>query len=137
MSRSRACLAYDRARGDILSAMDREHGRGDVVDLATRAAELLARDPRVKLVYLFGSAADPAGPSPRDVDLAVWTDPPFSLEELMKCRADLVLTVGTSIDLVSLNDAPIMLAHEVVEETRSIDVPTVSTRSARHFISSS
>ena len=33
----------------------------------------------------------------------------------MRARADLVAATGSAIDLVSLNDASIVLAHEVVE----------------------
>jgi len=80
---------------------------------AARAAQVLARDPGVQLVYLFGSAADPGRKLVRDVDLAVLTDPALSLDALMRLRADVVVAAGTPIDLVSLNDAPIVLAHEV------------------------
>src|SRR5262245_11395029 len=93
---------------------------GDPVDTARRAADLLASDPRVKLVYLFGSAANRQHPTPRDIDLAIWTDPPFSLDELTRRRADLVLARGGPIDLLSLNEAPIVLAHEVVEGGRCL-----------------
>jgi predicted nucleotidyltransferase len=78
------------------------------------AARLLARDPRVLLVYLFGSAAAPDR-APRDLDLAVLTEPALSLEELVRLRADLVLAVREPIDLISLNGSPIVLAHEVVD----------------------
>ena len=55
---------------------------------AHRAAQELACDARVKLVYLFGSAADPARDLVRDVDLAILTDPALSAGELMRLRAD-------------------------------------------------
>jgi predicted nucleotidyltransferase len=42
---------------------------------AERAARFLAADPRVKLVFLFGSAADLDRKLPvRDVDLAIWLE---------------------------------------------------------------
>jgi predicted nucleotidyltransferase len=68
----------------------------------------------VALVYLYGSAAS-GGSSARDLDLAVLSDPPLSLDDLMRRRADLVAGTGAPIDLVSLNDASTVLAHEVVE----------------------
>jgi predicted nucleotidyltransferase len=80
---------------------------------ADRTAQVLARDTRVQLVYLFGSAADPDRKLVRDVDLAVLTDPALPLDELMRLRADVVVAAGAPVDLVSLNDAPIVLAHEV------------------------
>jgi len=87
---------------------------------ASRAAELLAADRRVRLVYVFGSAADPARSAVGDVDLAVLADPPLSLDELGRRQADLAEATGAPIDLVSLNDAPIVLAHEVVEGGRCL-----------------
>ena len=110
---------------------------------AERAAELLARRPRVQLVYLFGSSTRPdagaTGGAVRDVDLAVSTDPPSSLEELHKLRAELVEEIHRPIDLVSLDHASIVLAHEVVEGgvclyARSPEVETeFVTRSRARF----
>ncbi len=82
---------------------------------AERAAAVLARDPRVRLVYLFGSAAAPTRATARDVDLAVLTDPPLTLEQLLALRADAVGAAGAPVDLISLNDASVVLAHEVVD----------------------
>jgi predicted nucleotidyltransferase len=94
-----------------------------------RAAELLARDPRVQLVYLFGSANDPSRATVRDVDVAALFTSAVALEELMRLRAELVLATGAPIDLVSLNDAPVALAHEVVEGGRCLHAkdPDVET----------
>lgn len=76
---------------------------------------MLARDERVRLVYLFGSAADPRRETVRDLDLAILSSPPLDLDELLKLRADVVTSVGVPIDLVSLNSASIVLAHEVAD----------------------
>lgn len=98
-----------------------EHlGAAEARQCAERAARFLAQDPRVQLVYLFGSAAQPDRNRVRDMDLAILTDPPLSLDELMKRRADLAAATGAPIDLVSLNEAPIVLAHEVVEGGRCL-----------------
>lgn len=82
---------------------------------AERAASRLAADPRVRLVYLFGSAVDPSVAAVRDVDLAVWTQPVLSSRRLLELRADAVLAAGGPVDLVSLNRASILLAREVAE----------------------
>ncbi|HXO21171.1 MAG TPA: nucleotidyltransferase domain-containing protein [Thermoanaerobaculia bacterium] len=81
---------------------------------AERAAQALAADPRVKLVMLFGSVVDPGREVVHDVDLAVQTDPPLSLDELMRLRADVVDSAGPGIDLVSLDGAPILLKRDAV-----------------------
>ncbi|HEX5757682.1 MAG TPA: nucleotidyltransferase domain-containing protein [Thermoanaerobaculia bacterium] len=80
---------------------------------AERAADVLAADPRVRLVFLFGSAADPERPSVGDIDLAVLSEPALELGELLRLRADLIDAAGPGIDLVALNEAPVVLAHEV------------------------
>jgi predicted nucleotidyltransferase len=76
-------------------------------------ARLLAADPRIRLVFLFGSAADPGQTAVRDIDLAILTEPELSLDELLRLRADLVLRMGEGLDLVSLNRDAILLHHEV------------------------
>ena len=89
-------------------------------DAAASAARLLSADPRVELVYLFGSAVDSEQTAVRDVDLGVLTRPPLGGDELLRLRADVVAAVGVSLDLVSLNRAPVVLAHEVVEHGRCL-----------------
>ena len=112
----------------------------DALAHAERAAGLLARDSRVLLVYVFGSAMAPARPQARDVDLAVLATPAFALDELMRLRADLVDATRAPIDLVSLNDAPIVLAHEVVDSGRclyartpDVEVDFVTRARARYW----
>ena len=96
----------------------------EALGYAERAASLLAHDPRVVLVYVFGSAVAPERPGARDIDLAVLTAPALSLDELMRLRADLVDATRAPIDLVSLNDASIVLAHEVADSGRCLYAST-------------
>lgn len=83
---------------------------------AKRAARFLAADPRVKLVFLFGSAADPDRKIPvRDVDLAILTEPKLDLWERLGLQGGAAKAAGGDIDLVPLNEAGVVLAHEVAE----------------------
>lgn len=83
---------------------------------AERAARFLAADPRVKLIFLFGSAADPDRKLPvRDVDLAVWTEPEIEFWEFLRLRDRAGDAAEGEIDLVPLNEAGIILAHEVAD----------------------
>jgi predicted nucleotidyltransferase len=83
---------------------------------AERAARSLAADPRVKLIFLFGSAADPDRQIPvRDVDLAILTEPVLEFQEFLRLRARAVEAARGEIDLVHLNEAGVILAHEVAE----------------------
>ena len=107
---------------------------GNAREHADRVARFLGADPRVQLVYLFGSAVQPDRQEIRDVDLGVLTNPALSLDELMKLRADVAR--GAPIDLVSLNDASIVLAHEIVESgiclyAKTSDVQTEFVTRAR------
>ena len=94
--------------------------RAVAVAAAEKAAAILARDPRVRLVYLFGSAADPGSHTVRDVDLGVLFEPPPTFDELLRLRADLVAATGAPLDLVPLDRAPIVLAHEIAETGRCL-----------------
>lgn len=97
---------------------------------AERAARVLSADPRVRLVFFFGSAADPERKLPvGDVDLAILTDPPLGLYPFLELQADAGLAAGGEIDLVLLNDAPVVLAHEVAETGRCLyaDRPELET----------
>jgi predicted nucleotidyltransferase len=87
---------------------------------ARRAARQLAADPRIRVVYLFGSAARAGRVPPRDLDLAVLAQPALRLRELLHIQGELQQQLGVPVDLISLNDAPIVLAHEVVEGGRCL-----------------
>jgi predicted nucleotidyltransferase len=87
---------------------------------ADQAARVLAADPRVRLVFLFGSTADPDRPAVRDVDLAIMTEPQLPLDELLRLRADLIAAAGPQIDLISLNDAGVVLTYEVATGGRCL-----------------
>lgn len=97
---------------------------------AERAAGALAADERVKLVFLFGSAADPSrATSIRDVDLAILTDRRLTLYELLDLKAKAAREAGGEIDLVLLNDASVVLAREVAATGRCLysDPPELKT----------
>ena len=98
-------------------------------DQAERAARFLAADDRVKLVFLFGSAADPGRKAVRDVDLAILTDRRLTLYELLDLKAAVAREAGGEIDLVPLNEAPVVLAREVAVTGRCLhaDPPELET----------
>ncbi len=139
---ARPSLTNPAGPGDILWGMDSQKhlSAADARQRAERAARILAQDPRVDLVYLFGSAVHADQSTVHDVDVAVLTDRPLALDELMRRRADLVSATGAAIDLVSLNDAPIILAHEVVQagvclyaRTPDIETEFVTRARARYW----
>jgi hypothetical protein len=62
----------------------------DANRIAEQAAQWLARDSRVLLVYLFGSVADRGRTAVRDIGLAILTRGALPPHELLRMRADLV-----------------------------------------------
>ncbi len=83
---------------------------------AERAARFLAQDPRVKLIFLFGSAADPDRKIPvRDVDLAILMEPTLEFWDFLKLSDRTAEAAGGDIDLVPLHQAGVVLTHEVAE----------------------
>jgi predicted nucleotidyltransferase len=93
---------------------------GSTDETIERAKTILSADPRVRVVYLFGSAARPASVPPRDLDLAVCARPPLTLPELLHLQGRLQEAVHVAVDLVSLDEAPIVLAHEIIEGGRCL-----------------
>jgi predicted nucleotidyltransferase len=84
-----------------------------------RLVELLAADPRVRLVYGFGSAAnDTAGPL-SDVDVAALFDQRLDWEAERELRGRLAAAVPR-VDLVILNEAPPALRFEILTGGRCL-----------------
>lgn len=90
-------------------------------DAIERVTGILSAVPCVRVVYLFGSAARPGAVAPRDLDLALSARPPLAPAELLQLQGRLQEALpGLPVDLVSLDDAPIVLAHEIVEGGRCL-----------------
>lgn len=90
-------------------------------DAIERVTGILSADPRVRLVYVFGSAARSGATEPRDLDLAISSRPPIEFAELLRLQGRLQeASRGIPVDLVSLDEAPIVLAHEIVEGGRCL-----------------
>jgi predicted nucleotidyltransferase len=79
---------------------------------AEQVASRLGRDPRVRLVYHFGSTT--TGPG-RDVDIAVVSDPAIPLEELLRFEGELIESTHAPLHLVDMHGAGVVLRHEVAE----------------------
>ncbi len=96
-----------------------------------RVMELLAADPRVRLVYGFGSAAsDIAGPL-SDVDVAVLLDARLDWDAERELRGRLGALVPR-LDLVILNEAPPALRFEIITSgDASLPETLASRRSSR------
>jgi len=89
-----------------------------VTDKVEIAKAFLIGDRRVKFAYLFGSLSrGNAGPL-SDIDLAVYLDGRL---DLFNCRLKLMEALSRVLktekfDLIVLNNAPVVLKHEVVKD---------------------
>jgi predicted nucleotidyltransferase len=95
-------------------------------DFETRLARLVhawGDDSDIAAAYLFGSRARGSASARSDIDLAVILDGGLDADQRWSKRLDL-LSRGTEIlgtdalDLVVLEDAPIVLAHRVLRDGR-------------------
>lgn len=81
---------------------------------AERAAQALASEPDVRLVFLFGSAThEEADHGARDLDLAVLVEPAPDLNAWRHLERVAALAAAVPLDLVPLHRASIVLAREV------------------------
>ena len=83
---------------------------------------LLAQNSQVKFAYLFGSSVRGETGPLSDIDIAVFLDgrvSPFDFR--LRLAASLAQALGSErFDLVTLNDAPLLLKYEVVRGGRVI-----------------
>ena len=86
-------MGYDEIRYYSFSEEDRRR-------LIERLRLLL--EGKVRLAYLFGGITRRR--RFRDVDVAVYASPPFSLERLLSVGAELEISLGVPVDLVQLQD---------------------------------
>jgi predicted nucleotidyltransferase len=83
--------------------------------------ELLTHDPRVQLVYAFGSAASRSAGPLSDVDIAVLLGARLDWDAERELRGRLDAAVP-GVDLVILNEPPPALRFEIITSGRSLFV---------------
>jgi uncharacterized protein len=93
----------------------------ETADLASKLAEFLARQPDVRVAYLFGSQARERTHLLSDVDVAVVLDDQLSASEQSRARlrlaGDLMAWLHRDdVDVVILNQASSLLRHRVLRD---------------------
>lgn len=76
--------------------------------------KILDGEKRVKLAYLFGSAARDEMTGISDIDIGVYLDKSLSGDERFKMRLELISKLDSAlekneVDLVVMNDSPLLL----------------------------
>jgi hypothetical protein len=84
-----------------------------------RLVEVLAADPRVRLVYAFGSAASNVAGPLSDVDVGVLLERRLDWDAERELRGRLA-AVAPRVDVVILNEAPPALRFEIVTSGRCL-----------------
>jgi uncharacterized protein len=95
----------------------------ETAELAHKLAEFLARQPDVRLAYLFGSHARGRTHPLSDVDVAVVLDDQLSSSEQSHTRLRLTGELMAwlhrdDVDVVILNQASLLLRHRVLRDGR-------------------
>jgi len=105
----------------------------ETAELVHTLATFLARQPEVRLAYLFGSQARGRAHTLSDVDVAVALDDRLSPAEQSQVRLRLtsdlmVLLHRDDVDVVMLNQASPLLRHRVLRDGRLLYAVTDSER---------
>jgi predicted nucleotidyltransferase len=82
-------------------------------DLRDRLGSVLSTRPRVRLALLFGSRARGSAHAGSDVDVAILAPE----EDLLALGSQLSQAVGTTVDLVSLEDPGFALLEELIRDS--------------------
>jgi predicted nucleotidyltransferase len=77
----------------------------------------LAAEPAVQVALLFGSRARGQARPDSDFDVALFVDPALEAEARLRLRTRLIAALAPAIpiDVVILNDAPVLLAHRALQ----------------------
>jgi predicted nucleotidyltransferase len=107
--------------------------RMDITSIAKPIAECLSKRREVEAAYVFGSFASGRMRPASDVDVAVLLRADWSRAGSLKYRlrlvADIARAAGRSdIDLVILNEAPPVLAHQVLSSGKLVFERSASAR---------
>lgn len=92
-----------------------------------RVVEILSKQERVKLAYLFGSVARGKEGKLSDLDLAVFLDKSLSKKERFNLQIALISEISSilktdNVDLVVMNDASLSLNYEIIKSNHPLFV---------------
>ena len=76
---------------------------------------LFEQESRVVVAFAFGSQVDGYATPRSDVDVAVLFDEELALREQLALQVKIAEILGKDVDLVSINDAPLLLRRRVLQ----------------------
>lgn len=89
-------------------------------ELDQKLLDVLARHPFITMAFLFGSLAAGQGRMDSDLDLAVATTSPLTLQARIDLISDLAVAIGRPVDLIDLTQAHGPLLHQIVTRGRML-----------------
>jgi len=87
-------------------------------EILQRVSQFLTGHRKIVFSYLFGSYVTKLQNEMSDIDLAVYVGGEFSLIEQGSLISRLEILTGCDVDLVILNQSPLLLRFQVVREGR-------------------
>lgn len=88
--------------------------------LDSQLREVFAHFPEVMLVVLFGSMASGRQRADSDLDIAIATDSPITIEQKIAIISLLAESIGRPIDLVDLRDVSEPLLGQIVKHGQRV-----------------
>jgi predicted nucleotidyltransferase len=101
-------------------AQPRGGKKGRMVEPLEAIRSILERRADVRVAYVFGSTARGQARASSDVDVAVLFDPLPEARALDQITSHLQEVSALPVDLVALNTAPPLLAHEIMKTGRIV-----------------
>jgi predicted nucleotidyltransferase len=93
----------------------------DISGILPLLQDFCQKDPRILVVYLFGSYNDGSANIQSDLDLAVLFKEDIDLRTEMALQVELSTIIGfEDIDLLDLNKAPLLMQFKVISNGRLI-----------------
>ncbi len=92
----------------------------DASEVDQRIRDVMARHPSVVLAILFGSMAKGHARGDSDLDMAVLTSTPLSVEARILLVEDLTLVFGRPVDLIDLDQVHNPLLQQILTKGRRV-----------------
>lgn len=92
-----------------------EEGKAEALQ---KLEDILKKEDKIKLAYVFGSFI--RRNTFRDIDIAVYSAPSLTLEELLELGAKIELELGFQVDLAQLQDLNPELRLKILREGKPL-----------------
>jgi predicted nucleotidyltransferase len=85
-------------------------------EIASVVTEISSHVPEVDAIYIYGSMSKGEGRSDSDVDIAILTDKPLRVQDVILIKAKLERMLKRDVDLLDLRRASTEMAYQVTTD---------------------